>query len=347
MTIRHPAKDPVSGKDLTMEIELGIASMDEPEMATAVSSLLSRSLQDAKYTHGGYLPPQVAERVQQELISPYGVKNRWGKAGHRFVMSRDAGDGKREVIGTLLVSKEEDGLFFFTSMYNNLNTGRIREQVDFNVLADGIPGHKWFDKFALPEAERYKPKGFHHIANFVIEKEGLRGAGLSRLFIDSVVENYTRFGSSPIPHSQPMLSGQGFWQIGDPPWLDRMGALGFYPRLGAETFHVDVDWARLVPTLGKDGRPIDHVNYNQSFNVPQMYEQLQLGTSPYRELYDAVVKSRQEGTSAPAGDHLLERIPEVVRLAKSGKAKFQYFQLLYPFDPAARPSIPRETKKRK
>ncbi len=31
-------------------------------------------------------------------------------------------------------------------------------------------------------------------------------------------------------------------------------------------------------------------------------------------------------------NHLIDRIPWVVALARSGKAKIQYFQLLYPFD---------------
>src|SRR5215207_8758414 len=51
-------------------LELGIVSSDVPEIARAVSSLHSRSLEDAKDKHGGHLPAAVVERVQLEVISP-------------------------------------------------------------------------------------------------------------------------------------------------------------------------------------------------------------------------------------------------------------------------------------
>jgi hypothetical protein len=69
---------------------LGIVDVEraDPRVARAISSLLTRSLEDAKYTNpGGYLPPSVVERVQRDIISPRGVVERWGKAGHRFVLS--------------------------------------------------------------------------------------------------------------------------------------------------------------------------------------------------------------------------------------------------------------------
>ncbi|MBL9019633.1 MAG: hypothetical protein JNL83_35915, partial [Myxococcales bacterium] len=72
-------------------LELGIVSSDAPEIARAVSSLLSRSLEDAKDKHGGHLPAAIVERVQLEVISPERVAQLWGPHGHRFVLSRREG----------------------------------------------------------------------------------------------------------------------------------------------------------------------------------------------------------------------------------------------------------------
>lgn len=72
-------------------LELGIVSCQVPEIAKAVSSLLTCSLEDAKDTNGGHLPTEVVERTQRQIISPHGVANIWGKTGHRFVLTRPAG----------------------------------------------------------------------------------------------------------------------------------------------------------------------------------------------------------------------------------------------------------------
>src|SRR3712207_6883759 len=41
----------------------------------------------------------------------------------------------------------------------------------YTTLFRSDPAHKWFDRFAFPELSRFKPKGYHHIANFVVCKE--------------------------------------------------------------------------------------------------------------------------------------------------------------------------------
>jgi len=69
-------------------LELGIVSSAVPAIATAVSSLLCRSLEDARNDLGGYIPPDVVRRVQREIISPFGVACIWGVTGHRFVLAR-------------------------------------------------------------------------------------------------------------------------------------------------------------------------------------------------------------------------------------------------------------------
>lgn len=310
--------------------ELGMVNSKNHQIAKAISSILTRSLDDAKYTKGGYLPPPVVERVQRELISTHGVMNVWGKTGHRFVLSRPAANGKREIISTILVSESRDGMFFFTSMFNNLKLSKLKDDIDFEISADGNPDHKWFDKFRFPDVELYKPQGYHHIANFVVEKEDdIRGKGIARLMIQEIVKNYSRdyiqATNGKVIHSQRLLCGKGFWQIGDPPWLERMGHLGFFPRLGCETFHYNVDWDPLIPTYDNNGKIIEHVPYNKSFGLPDMYIQLLEGKdSPYQHIYE-------EALNSPSSVHLIHRIPAVIELAKSGKAKLQFFQLLFPF----------------
>ncbi len=346
VVIKKAVLDKITGGTVELDLELGIVDVGCDAMANAVSSLLSRSLEDAKYGNGGYLPPTIVGRVQRELISPFGVRHRWGEKGYRFVLSRDIGHGCREIVGTVLVSKDDDTIFFFTSKFNNVTASNLRETVDFDYAPDGTPEHKWFDKFDLPPIDRYKPKGFHHLANFVIEKEGVRRLGLSRTMIETIVENYTDFGKAPPTHAQPMLPGIGFWQIGDPPWLERMGRLGFFPRLGAESFHMDCDWDPLIPTLDAQGEARDHVSYNRDFGIQDIYSRLLEGQeSAYSTQYNNSVAASALGAVA-TGDPLLDRIPHVLHMANSGKAKIQYFQLLFPFEEQRRIRESRELDRR-
>ena len=294
-------------------LELGIVSSAAPEIAAAVSSLLTCSLDDAKNSTGGHLPDPVVARVQREIISPHGVANLWGRFGHRFVLSRAAVPGVREIVATLLVARRKGTIFFLTGRYNNLRHSQIAREVDFDQPFGDDPDRKWFDLFAFPAPAQFKPKDYHHIANFVVAKQA-RGLGLGQLLLDQIVHNYARDpldrrGAVPA-HSQHLLCGRGFWQIGDPPWLDRMQRLGFRLRWGAESFFIEHDWAPLPP-IHSDGRPIPNLDYNRSFGLPDRY----LGASPPRALRD----------------HLLGRIPEVVRLSRDPRAKLQYFQTMFDF----------------
>ncbi|MEZ6183476.1 MAG: ankyrin repeat domain-containing protein [Planctomycetota bacterium] len=296
-------------------LELGIATSAVPEVARAVSSLLSRSLEDARNDRGGYLPPAVVQRVQREIISPWGVAYLWGITGHRFVLSRPAPGDRRELVATILVGRSKDTVFFFTGRYNNLRHSTIRETVDFEQAdAPGSP-HRWFERFAFPPVERFKPAGYHHIANFVVAKEHRRKR-LSRRLLDAIVEHYAlssleAAGRAPA-HCQHLLCGKGFWLIGDPPWFARMQRLGFSMRWGAESFFLEHDWAPLPPVHDPEsGAPISNVDYNRAYDLPQRY----LDQAP----------------PEPAGEHLLERVPEVVRLAQDPRAKLQYTQTLFEF----------------
>jgi hypothetical protein len=293
-------------------MELGIVSGRVPDIATSVSSILCRSLEDAKYTNGGHLPPEVVERVQLEIISPFGIAHLWGVTGHRFVLSRPANSGMREIIASILVGRSKDTIFFLTGRYNNLQHSMMKQTVDLNQPNDSDPNQKWFDRFAFPDIEVFKPKIYHQIANFVVNKE-CREKGIARFLIENIVRYYSRDNilknNNSIDHSQFLLCGKGFWQIGDPPWLPKMKALGFYLRGGAESFFMEHDWAPLPPVL-KNGKVISNVEYNMSYGLPLLYE----GFQPY-----------------PSDEHLLDRIPQVISLSQNPKAKLQYFQAMYNF----------------
>jgi hypothetical protein len=296
-------------------MELGIVSSAVPEIARAVSSLLSRSLEDARNDGKGHLPPAVVKRVQLEIISPYGVAHIWGVTGHRFVMSRRVSGDRSELIATILVGRSKDTVFFFTGRYNNLRHSTIAETVDFAQPDRDDPAHKWFDRFAFPEIGGFKPKGYHHIANFVVGKEQ-RGHKLSQVLLDGIVTHYAKDHldkhARTVRHSQHLLCGQGFWQIGDPPWLPRMEKLGFRRRWGAESFFIEHEWAPLPAIVDHaTGKPISNVAYNASYGLPERY-----------------LTSKPTGN---ASQYLMDRVPEVIRLSRDPKAKLQYFQAMFDF----------------
>lgn len=295
------------------DLELGIVSSAVPAIARAVSSLLTLSLEEARNDRGGHLPASVVRRVQLDIISPHGVASLWGTSGHRFVLSRPAGAGLREIVATILVASRRQTIFFLTGRYNNLRHSTIEHEVDFEQPFDRDPSQKWFDLFAFPAIAQFKPRGYHHIANFVVA-QGHRGQGLSRFLLGAIRQKYARdyieAHGGAIEHCQRLLCGRGFWQIGDPPWLSRMERLGFRLRWGAESFFIARPWAPLPPIFS-NGREISNLEYNGSFGLPQRYE----GAPP----------------PADASEHLLDRVPEVMRLSRDPDAKLQYFQTTFDF----------------
>jgi GNAT superfamily N-acetyltransferase len=309
---RNPTAPPFVSFD-GGDLELGIVSSEVPAIARAVSSMLSCSLEDARNDLGGHLPTAVVQRVQRDIISPHGVARLWGTFGHRFVLSRPVDAETRELVATILVGSRRQTIFFLTGRYNNLRHSTIAQNVDFDQPDDSGPANKWFDRFAFPEIDRFKPRSYHHIANFVVAK-GHRGQGLSRFLLTALRERYARdyidARDTPIQHCQRLLCGRGFWQIGDPPWLSRMERLGFHLRWGAESFFIEHPWAPLPPIFD-DGRKISNLEYNASFGLPALYQD----TSPPHASHE----------------HLLERIDEVVRLSQDPRAKLQYFQTMFDF----------------
>lgn len=296
------------------DLELGIVASAVPEIARGISSMLSRSLEDAKTDRGGHLPAAVVERVQSEIISPHGVANLWGTTGHRFVLSRRVDGATSELLATILVGQRKGTIFFLTGRYNNLRHSQIATDVDFDQPAGDDPSQKWFARFAFPDLVRFKPTAYHQIANFVVAREH-RGQDLARRLLGAIVGKYAKDdldarGASP-EHSQYLLCGKGMWQIGDPPWLARMEKLGFYLRWGAESFFIEHDWAPLPAIHDKHGQRISNVAYNESFGLPRRY---------------------QTDTPSPRSrDHLLDRVPDVIRLAQDPRAKLQYFQTMFDF----------------
>lgn len=297
---------------LTNGLEMGIVDTKKHvQIAKGVSSLLSRSIDRAKDIYGGYLPSKIVERAQLEYVSPYALSHLWGRSSYRFVLSRKVTPATREMIGTALITKDEDTLLFFTNKYNNLRFSSIRQSVDFDLSVNGQ--HKWFEQFDMPKTEDYKPHGYNQLANFAIESVHYRGLGLGKLLIHEIVKNYALHSSKAnIQHSQPLIRGKGLFQIADPSWREYMLKIGFQQRAGAETFYLDREWAKLPPVT-MNGKKIDHKSYNRMYGIPQMYEASSLGA---------------KNTNLD----LIERIPRVIELANSGKAKLQYFQLIYMFD---------------
>lgn len=299
--------------DLPEGLELGIVHSDRPAIALAISSLLTRSLEQARCDLGGHLPTVVVRRVQHDIISPEGVATLWGSAGHRFVLARKHDASTSEILATILVGRSKDTIFFFTGRYNNLRYSTIVQDVDWNQPDADDPAHKWFDRFAFPEPQSFKPNRYHHIANFVVSPDH-RLRGIAGQFLKDIVRYYARDvldgNGYPIIHSQHLLCGRGLWQIGDPPWMERMQKLGFYRRWGAESFFLEHDWAPLPPTIMK-GKLIDNVAYNQMYDMPACY-------APDRRPH-------------LSNDHLLERVQFVIELSRKPWAKLQYFQAMYDF----------------
>lgn len=308
------------------DLELGIVSTVDPMIAVAISSMLTRSLEAARCDKGGHLPPEVVRRVQEEIISPERLTKWWGSDGHRFVLARRVDERTHEIIATILVARSKDTIFFFTGRYNNLRHSTIVEDVDFDQPNAEDPTQKWFDRFAFPNPKRFKPNRYHHIANFVVSPDHRR-EGIAGLFLRSIVRHYSRYvldgHGLPIVHSQHLLCGRGLWQIGDPPWMARMRKLGFFRRWGAESFFVEHDWAPLPPTQ-IDGRLVDNVAYNEMFDMPECYG---AGQEPHWPDDDPLYESEHWN------EHLLERVPEVMRMARDPRCKLQYFQAMFDFLP--------------
>lgn len=275
--------------------ELAIVNTEDINIAKAISCILTRSVEMAKDTHGGYVPASIISRAQLEYVSPHAVHDLWGKSGYRFVLSKESANNTREIVGTALITKDHNKLFFFTSKYHNV----VPEDIDQNDY--------YLRNFDFPDISDYKIPLYNQLANFSIDIEH-RNKNLGDLMLYNIIKYYT-IGNS-YDHSQPILLGEGIFQIADPAWRNYMAKLGFKNRNGAETFYVEYPKSndRLLPTI-MDGKPISNIDFNKKFGLPQRLEN-------YRENeYD-----------------ITDRVPKVIELAASGYAKLQYFQLYTSYD---------------
>ena len=302
---KFPIADPYVKLD--NGIELGIIDTRKHiEISKAVSGILSRSIEDAKDINGGYLPEKIVTEAQKKYVSPHAISYLWSKHGYRFVLSRKVAPTIREIIATALIANSKDTLFFLTTKYNCLRYATIMKDVDLNMLYD--EKNRWFDKFSMAPIKIYKPPRLNQLANFAVDKN-YRGLGLGKFFIEEIVKNYAvNSPISKISHSQPLICGDGLFQIADPSWKKYMSKIGFKLRPGAETFFIDREWSPLEPVI-INGKKIGNEEFNNMFGMPQIYDDID-----------------------PISQYAItERIPHVIKLAKSGYAKLQYYQLLYFF----------------
>lgn len=327
-----PNKDPfVRLVHLGEEYTLGIVNTDNNiNIAKAISSILTRSVDEAKnvvkrgkYKYEGYVPKQYIECAQLEYVSPHAISNLWGKFGYRFVLSKIINYEMSEIVATALIASSKSNLFFFTHKYNNIkvldveqNTGyhkyspnsKVFTNVDWNIKDDDNI-NKWFDRFDMPIYNVYKPDNYNQLANFCVEKEGNRGLGLGKFLIESIVKHYAiRNKGSIINHSQPLICGNGLFQLADPSWKKFMMDIGFKIRIGAESFYIERDWAKLTPiTFGTE--LVSNIKFNEMFGLIDQYN---------------VDKDLEKY-------YLLDRVEHIKKLHESNKAKLQYYQLMYPF----------------
>jgi hypothetical protein len=94
-----------------------------------------------------------------------------------------------------------------------------------------------------------------------------------------------------------------------------MEHLGFFLRRGAENFFIEHAWAPLPKVVdSKTGTEVTNLAFNERYGLPQRYL-APLDTTK-------LVAEHQ---------HLLERVPEVIRLSRDPRAKLQYFQAMFDF----------------
>lgn len=304
--LRNPTSPQIGSPNpfvtLPYQMELGMVNtIDHPSVALAVSSLLSRSIDRAKESRGGYLPDDIVERAQREYVSPYALSHLWGSMGRRFVLSMPVDSQVSEIIGTALISSTKSNLFFFTNKYNNVNWHEAKQIIDSDLMVDGT---KWFDRFNMPNLSDYKINSYNQLANFSVD-EFHRGEGLGKFMIDSIIRHYALHNPNlQQTHSQYMICGDGLFQIADPRWLPYMLRCGFKHRAGAETFYLETE-SNPLPKLSSFK---SNVAYNQHCGIHDLYN------SPLNTEFA-----------------LVDRIPRVMHLANNPLAKLQYYQLYRSF----------------
>lgn len=348
------------------KFEIGIIDPNDPAVALRVSNVLSRSIEMSRASNKGHIPDDVVERVQDLFVSPEAVKKKWALVGNRFVVSKKVSDqdGVTEVLGTFLVTKNHDAIFFLSGNHDNLmpirnSQGKILyyldhdgRKIDQNFVNETI-GSKF------PDLSSYKPDGLYQIVNFAFLPE-VRGAGLGKQVLLSAINEIKQRRIDK--NGKPLFEkndGWGFWQVGEPPWQKRMQPMNFSADPSQHVY--------LVPkkdssdTIAKTGE-MSIIEFNESFDVfseyfvaaklildgsirstkgidsnlnEKLYQLINgnIGQSLAKsfeknpeKLHELESKIKKSGIKFP------ERIPELFDLARSGIAKLQYKNLYASFE---------------
>lgn len=164
-------------------LALGIVDPFAVGVAEGISTLLMRSIQDARAENGGHLPGWLVDDIERNYISPAKIRSLWAETGHRFVVTL-----ADEIVGTIHVAKRHDII---------LTIDRVR----VNVPAADFP--------------HFKPEGFHHVVNISVRHE-LRRAKVATAMVDGIVTSFRdTFEGEGLwvradPPWHPGLAGLGF-----------------------------------------------------------------------------------------------------------------------------------------
>ncbi|MEZ4337487.1 MAG: ankyrin repeat domain-containing protein [Sandaracinaceae bacterium] len=224
-------------------LELGIVSSAVPEIARAdLLAALPLARGRARRSGRALSPLRCARAARDHLAA----RRRAHLGRHRpLLCSRTVGD-RSEILATILVGRSKDTIFF---------TGRYKQQPAprddprdrrLRAAEPRRPEPALVRPLPLPEITRFKPRGYHHIANFVVSKEQ-RGKKLSRHLLDAIVEHYARdhlvARGRAVGHSQHLLAG-GLLADRRSAVAAADGAARLLPALsGAESFFVEHPWA--------------------------------------------------------------------------------------------------------
>ncbi len=179
------------GKSVTVDseigpLQIGIVNVDFPGVAEAISTLLIRSISDARQSNSrpGHLPDHLVEDVIRQYISPEKVKTFWRYHGHRFAVMNSKG----EIVGTMLLGIDKETLIYLNRWKNN-------------VPASEHPG--------------VKPAGYHQMMNLSVRHE-LRRSKIASVMLDTITRHFRHlFNGKGIwmradPPWHDKLAGLGF-----------------------------------------------------------------------------------------------------------------------------------------
>lgn len=271
-------------------------------MANAISSLLTRSVEFAKNSKGGYVPDEFITHAQLHYVSPYAISNLWGLGGYRFILTKKINNDSRELVATVLISNSRKNLFFFTKQYSNIHIDQLQKIVENN--------EDWFTNFSFPNINNYHPDGYNQMANFSVDLR-YRGQEIGKMMLHLITNYYSsqfiNNHNSQIIHSQPLVCGNGLFQISDPAWLPRMLKLGFKLRAGAETFYVENSDNKIKKSQ-VNGNLVNNVTYNNAVGLNMYFN------DKYKQYIDN------------SNLDLFDELDRVKKMSKSDHAKLQYYQ---------------------